>query len=235
MELASVSADLIDSVARVNAVWKPKLWSMYGMSLSIVFGTPMTRQLQPALGASSAIFAAPRSEPSPPITNRTEIPSRTSVSTISAGSWSPREVPRIVPPLLWMSATTSRVEPHRRDVRAGQAAEAVAEPEALGDAVVVGELEDQAADHVVQPGAQAAARDDPGPGPRRVEVDVLARSARLERGQVRDAAQPRLAPARACRRAARGPTRARSAVSSPAPARARPCGDRIAGSPTRRT
>ena len=27
VELASVSADLIDSVARVNAVWKPKLWS----------------------------------------------------------------------------------------------------------------------------------------------------------------------------------------------------------------
>ena len=43
------------------------------------------------------------------MTNRTEIPSLTSVSTISAGSWSPREVPRMVPPLLWMSATTSRL------------------------------------------------------------------------------------------------------------------------------
>ncbi len=27
VELASVSADLIESVALVNAVWKPKLWS----------------------------------------------------------------------------------------------------------------------------------------------------------------------------------------------------------------
>ena len=85
-------------------------------------------------------------------------------------------------------------QPHRRDVRAGQAAEAVAEPEDVGDAVVVGELEDQAADHVVQPGAQAAARHDPGPRAGRVEVDVLARPAGLERGQVGDAAQPRLRP-----------------------------------------
>ena len=32
----------IDSVACENAVRKPKLWSMNGMSLSIVFGTPTT-------------------------------------------------------------------------------------------------------------------------------------------------------------------------------------------------
>ena len=78
------------------------------MSLSIVFGTPMTDSSTPSRRAVEAIFSAPRSEPSPPITNRTEIPSLTSVSTISAGSWSPREVPRMVPPLLWMSETTSR-------------------------------------------------------------------------------------------------------------------------------
>ncbi len=28
VDLASVCADLMDSVARANAVWKPKLWSM---------------------------------------------------------------------------------------------------------------------------------------------------------------------------------------------------------------
>ena len=78
------------------------------MSLSIVFGTPMTDSSTPSRSAVEAIFAAPRSEPSPPITNRTEIPSRTRVSTISAGSWLPREVPRKVPPRLWMSETTSR-------------------------------------------------------------------------------------------------------------------------------
>ena len=40
----------IDSVARENAVRKPKLWSMYGMSLSIVFGMPTIAILQAALG-----------------------------------------------------------------------------------------------------------------------------------------------------------------------------------------
>ncbi len=193
---------------------------------------PDDGQLQPrAAPPSTAIFAAPRSEPSPPITNRTEIPSLTSVSTISDGSWSPREVPRMVPPRLWMSATTSRDRRTGATSGAGQAAEAVAEPDHVGDAVVVGQLEDQAADHVVQPGAQAAARHDPGPGPGRVEVDVLARAARLQAraGPRRRTAAPR--PRRACRRAARGPTRARSAVSSPAPARAWPS---ATGSPARR-
>ena len=57
VELASVRADLIDSVARVNAVWKPKLWSMYGTSLSIVFGTPTTASVMPSRSAASAILA----------------------------------------------------------------------------------------------------------------------------------------------------------------------------------
>ncbi len=49
-ERASTCAARIDSVARENAVWKPKLWSMNGMSLSIVFGMPTTAISQPALG-----------------------------------------------------------------------------------------------------------------------------------------------------------------------------------------
>ena len=36
--------------ATENAVWKPKLWSMNMMSLSIVLGMPTTAILRPALG-----------------------------------------------------------------------------------------------------------------------------------------------------------------------------------------
>ncbi len=79
------------------------------MSLSIVFGTPMTDRASPRRSASSASLAAPRSVPSPPITNSSETPSRTSVSTMSTGSCRPRDVPRTVPPRLWMSATASLV------------------------------------------------------------------------------------------------------------------------------
>ena len=79
------------------------------MSLSIVFGTPMTDSARPRRSASSAIFAAPRSVPSPPITNSREMPRRSRVATIRCGSWLPRDVPRMVPPRLWMSATASRL------------------------------------------------------------------------------------------------------------------------------
>ncbi len=71
----------------------------------------------------------------------------------------------MVPPRLWMSATTSRFS-RTGSVVADQAAEAVAEAEHVGHPVVVGQLEHQAADHVVQPGAQAAAGHDRRPGSR---------------------------------------------------------------------
>ena len=49
-ERASMCAARIDSVAREKAVRKPKLWSMNGMSLSIVFGTPTIAIRSAALG-----------------------------------------------------------------------------------------------------------------------------------------------------------------------------------------
>ena len=70
------------------------------MSLSMVFGTPMTDSSTPSRSAAAAIWSAPRSDPSPPMTNSTETPSLASVATIMSGSWLPRDVPRMVPPRL---------------------------------------------------------------------------------------------------------------------------------------
>jgi hypothetical protein len=42
VDVASTRAARMASLAWENAVWKPKLWSMCGMSLSIVFGMPTT-------------------------------------------------------------------------------------------------------------------------------------------------------------------------------------------------
>ena len=62
------------------------------------------RDLRPALGDLLRRSAcAPRSVPSPPITNSTLMLIRSRQSTISLGSCSPREVPRIVPPCSLMS------------------------------------------------------------------------------------------------------------------------------------
>ena len=109
VENASTCAARIASAACVNAVWKPNERSIQGMSLSIVFGMPTTAIRSPRRSASSASFCAPRRLPSPPITNRMFTPCRASVSTATAGSWLPRDVPRIVPPRLLMSATACSV------------------------------------------------------------------------------------------------------------------------------
>ena len=73
----------MDFVASAIAVWKPKLWSMKGMSLSMVLGTPTTPMRCPRDLISAAIRWAPRMVPSPPMTNRIEMPMRSSASTIS--------------------------------------------------------------------------------------------------------------------------------------------------------
>jgi len=109
VEAASVCAAAMDSAARANAVWNPKLWSMYGMSLSIVLGTPTTARGWSRAAAASAMRWAPRSVPSPPMTNRMQMPRRSRVAAMSSGSWSPREVPRTVPPRVWMPATSAGV------------------------------------------------------------------------------------------------------------------------------
>ena len=75
----------------------------------MVFGTPTTASVTPRRSASSAISCAPRSVPSPPMTISTLTPRRVSVVTIAAASWPPRDVPRMVPPRLWMPATSAGV------------------------------------------------------------------------------------------------------------------------------
>ena len=86
------------------------------------------RSAAPRSAITSAICCAPRSEPSPPMTNRMLMPSCSRQSTISSGSCCPREVPRIVPPSSLMSRTTSGVEvDHRVPVAGDEALVAVAE------------------------------------------------------------------------------------------------------------
>jgi hypothetical protein len=79
------------------------------MSLSIVLGIPTTAIRPPRSRTRSAIVIAPRSVPSPPITNKTPMLSRSRQSTIASGSWLPRDVPKIVPPSSAIRLTTSGV------------------------------------------------------------------------------------------------------------------------------
>ena len=77
------------------------------MSLSIVLGMPTTDFFRPRLSSSLTISAAPRSVPSPPITNRMSMFMSSRVSTMAPMSWAPRELPSRVPPKLWAWATDS--------------------------------------------------------------------------------------------------------------------------------
>jgi hypothetical protein len=79
---------------------------------------------------------------------------------------------------------------HGRRPVSDQTAISVAEAEYLGDAVMLRQLENEAADHVVQPRAQAAAGHDADPGVGGLEVEAFARPARFERRQVADRATP---------------------------------------------
>ena len=152
--VASTWAPRIASTAAAKALSKPKLRSMKWMSLSIVFGMPTTAIGQPApldlgddLVAPRAACRRRRSRTATPI------PSATRRSTISPGSWLPRDVPSIVPPCWWISLTIAGVEPDRLvPVPGDQPFEAVAEAEDLLDAVGVGQLEDQPAHDVVDAG-----------------------------------------------------------------------------------
>ena len=107
VDFASTRAARIASLARLNAVWKPKLWSISGMSLSMVLGMPTTAIRRPRSPITRTICIAPRIEPSPPMTNSMLMLSRSRQSTISSGSWGPREVPSTVPPSTEMSRTVS--------------------------------------------------------------------------------------------------------------------------------
>mmetsp|Transcript_7602 Transcript_7602/g.18100 ORF Transcript_7602/g.18100 Transcript_7602/m.18100 type:complete len:217 (+) Transcript_7602:254-904(+) len=102
---ASVSATLIASLAASTAVSKPKVLSSKGTSLSIVLGTTATAIARPRFFTSSAILAAPLTVPSPPTTNSKLTPCSTRESTMASVSWPPREVPKVVPPMLCRLAT----------------------------------------------------------------------------------------------------------------------------------
>ena len=80
---------------------------------------------------------------------------------------------------------------HRTAVAGDEALVAVAEPDDPVHAVVAGELHHEAADDVVQAGAEPTAGDDPDPGLRRVEEDLPARAARLEARELRRPRTPR--------------------------------------------
>ena len=132
------------------------------MSLSIVFGMPMTAICQAAprglVARSRARRAACRRRRS---TNRMPTPSCSSRSTIAAGSCGPRDDPRIVPPCSWMWLTTSGVSSSGGvPVPSHEALEAEAEPVDRPDAVVMVEAQHDRADHVVEARTQPAAGDD---------------------------------------------------------------------------
>ena len=73
----------------------------------------------PAPRSSRRSRWAPRIEPSPPITKRMLTPSWSRQSTISSGSWLPREVPRMVPPCSLMYSTLGRGQLDHGCARAG--------------------------------------------------------------------------------------------------------------------
>jgi hypothetical protein len=78
-------------------------------------------------------------------------------------SWGPREVPMAVPPKVWNQAL----------VAVGNAVNAL-------DAVAVIRLQDDGADDIIEPRAEAAAGDNGRNGGAGVEVDFPARSRRFE-------------------------------------------------------
>ena len=82
-----------------------------------------------------------------------------SVSTISVASCGPREVPRIVPPLIWMPSTRRGGQLDRRMRRAGsQTGVPKSKSEPPGDAVMVVKAQHDGADDVVDARANAPAR-----------------------------------------------------------------------------
>ena len=65
----------------------------------MVFGIPTTDILSPRFATSAAMSLAQRSDPSPPMQNRTLMFILTSVSTMTLAGCCPRLDPMIVPPI----------------------------------------------------------------------------------------------------------------------------------------
>ena len=157
------------------------------------FGDADDGDLQAALVDFVGDGQAPRRVPSPPMTKRMLMDMRSRQSTISTGSWSPREEPRMVPPRSWISRDQFGIEVQDIVTISGdEAGVAVLEAVDVLDAVDEREGEDQAADDVVEAGADAAAGDDADAGFGGIEADFGAgpassKVASWSRGSLRQA------------------------------------------------
>ena len=116
---ASVWARSSTMAASSTAVRKPNERVTNATSLSTVLGMPTTASGWPLRVASRYSAAAPRIVPSPPIVNRTFTPRRIRLSTARSMSTGPREVPKTVPPIVWMRSTSSEVSTSGSAPRAG--------------------------------------------------------------------------------------------------------------------
>ncbi len=111
--VASTCALRIASTAAANALSNPKLRSMKWMSLSIVLGIPITAIERPRRWTSATIWWRPAASRRRRSRTGRQFRSAARVSTISPGSWLPRDVPRMVPPCSWISAHPGRTEAYR--------------------------------------------------------------------------------------------------------------------------
>src|SRR5271165_1833546 len=123
--------------ASANAVSKPKLLSRYMISLSIVFGIPMTLFLRPLRWISATIAATPFRVPSPPMANRMSTPS--SSKTLNIRDHFRLELQRHMAMLQHQSFV------------------AVADSDDFSHVVSVPKLHHDAPDNVVQTGTQTTA------------------------------------------------------------------------------
>ncbi len=182
--VASTRAARMTSTAAENALSNPKLRSMKWMSLSMVLGTPTTAILSPRRAISAVSCMAPRMVPSPPTTNSTSMPERLEVVDDLARVL--RAARRAEDGAALVVDVRHRLgrEDHGVVAEAGQQPlEPVAQPQDVADPVAMRQLEHQPAHDVVEPRAQPAAGDDPGPQRPGIEEDLVARPRQLERRQ----------------------------------------------------
>ncbi len=188
----STRAALIDSAALANAVEKPKLWPMCGMSLSIVLGTPTMPICRPrrSISTDDVVRAAHRSvaaDDHQDVDAELDEPVDDHGRVLRAARRAEDRAAALVDACDRLGGQRYDVVAELRD----QPGVAVLEADHVAHAVVRVELEDDRADDVVEAGAEAAAGHDADLGRGWVEEDLVARAARLERRQLveRDSAR----------------------------------------------
>ena len=184
LRAASASAFAADVARRasVTAVSNPNVLCTNEMSLSIVFGTPMTPIFKPRAPLprrSSVRRAAFRRRRWRRGSRRPGL----EVLDHFRRSWGPRDDPRIDPPLSWIRWTDSGSTRPARARSGARAPRSRTGSRDLFDAVMEAEAPDDRADHVVQPRAEPAARHDPARELRRIEEQHLPRPGGLHRGR----------------------------------------------------